>query len=219
MTKHTLRYNGTAFTEDGQLVNPDTTVTSGAGRAMCGGCGELSPELPTGKARREWFKAHRAEAPALATTLAAETEPEITAPVPAEDTPAEPEAPTKKAAGKVATKRVEFAPYAPVSYWRFLGRDGSVSFLGQTHPDVKVTPDNGARLVRLEGPAAEVGAAAVALRKMWQEAVKAAAEWERTDTTYLNRPRGGLEGRRANYFLKGEFFATYADHAAQQHEA
>lgn len=56
---HALKYNGAPYTQDRTLVHEVPTITSGEGSALCA-CGELSPVLGNGKARREWFKGHKA---------------------------------------------------------------------------------------------------------------------------------------------------------------
>lgn len=57
-TNHALKYNGAAYSDAAALINPDNKVTSGEGRALCA-CGILSEPLPSGKARREWFREHK----------------------------------------------------------------------------------------------------------------------------------------------------------------
>lgn len=57
-TTHALKYNGAAYSDAAALINPDNKVTSGEGRALCA-CGILSEPLPSGKARREWFREHK----------------------------------------------------------------------------------------------------------------------------------------------------------------
>lgn len=58
---HALSYNGAPYNEDATLINEATNITAGTGHALCS-CGELSPELASGGARRSWFKEHKSAA-------------------------------------------------------------------------------------------------------------------------------------------------------------
>lgn len=202
--KHALRYNGAPYDADAQLRHDDTRITSGSGRALCA-CGAISEVLPSGSARREWFKIHR-----VTPTVAPEEdllglldEPETKA------------APAPEPEPKVVERELPFAPLAPVSYWRYLGRDGSRIVVGLLYPTVTVQPDNHARCVVLSGPEADVQAAYDHLGQLWLDAVQAAATWATTDPAYLARPKGGVKGRMAAYHMKGEFLLGYVRQQAE----
>jgi hypothetical protein len=62
---HNLKHNGAPYTQAGELVHADPSVTAGAGAALCT-CGTLSEELPNGAARRRWHKEHKEQAAASA---------------------------------------------------------------------------------------------------------------------------------------------------------
>lgn len=195
-TKHALRYNGAPYDADAQLRHDDTRITSGTGRALCA-CGAISEVLPNGAARRVWFKAHRdSEAVQQAEMMELLQAPE---PDPAPE-PAPP---------AIAERVLPFALLAPVSYWRYLGRDGSRYAVELLFPTVRLTVDNKQRAVVLAGPEADVAAACETLSQLWLGAIEAAAKWVTTDPAYLARPRGGVEGRMAAYHMKGEFLLSH----------
>lgn len=206
--KHALCYNGAPYDADGQLRHIDKRITSGSGRARCA-CGALSDVLPTGSARRAWFKDHKGTAGA-----AVSTPEDLLGPV---DEPTTKPAPAPEPDPPQDVERVlPFAPVAPVSYWRYLGRDGSRAFVGLLYPSVTVALDNVQRAVVLSGPEPDVQAAYDALGQLWRDAVQAADEWTATDPAYLARPRGGVEGRMAAYHMKGEFLLAYARQQAAE---
>lgn len=195
-TKHALRYNGAPYDADAQLRHDDTRVTSGTGRALCA-CGAISEVLPNGAARRVWFKAHRdTEAVQQAELMELLQDPEPT-PEPEPMPPA------------IAERVLPFALLCPVSYWRYLGRDGSRFAVELLFPTVRLTVDNKQRAVVLSGPEADVVAACETLGQLWLDAVGAAEKWVTTDPAYLARPRGGVEGRMAAYHMKGEFLLAH----------
>lgn len=204
--KHALCYNGAPYDADGQLRHIDKRVTSGSGRARCA-CGALSDVLPTGSARRAWFKDHKA-------TGAAVPDPEDLLGLVDEPTTKPAPAPEPEPVKDVELV-LPFAPLAPVSYWRYLGRDGSRAYVGLLYPTVTATPDNAQRAVVLAGPEPEAQAAYDALSQLWQDAVAAADKWCATDAAYQARPRGGVEGRMAAYHMKGDFLLAYARQQAE----
>lgn len=207
-TKHALRYNGAPYDADAQLRHDDTRITSGTGRALCA-CGAISEVLPNGAARRVWFKAHRdTEAVAQADLMELLQGPEEEEGTPAAAAAA-PAADPVPEAPAIAERVLPFALLAPVSYWRYLGRDGSRFVVELLFPAVKFTADSKQRAVVLTGPEADVQAACETLSQLWLEAVEAAAEWSTTDPAYLARPRGGVEGRMAAYHMKGEFLLAH----------
>lgn len=54
---HTLAFEGAAHDEHGARLH---LHTGNAGRARCS-CGELSPVLASGRARKAWHREHKAE--------------------------------------------------------------------------------------------------------------------------------------------------------------
>lgn len=217
---HALRFNGAPFTPDGEQVHEDSSVTAGVGSAKCS-CGWLSEVLPSGAQRRAAFKEHKSWAaiqdlPAgePAKAVAAEVEePEVSAPVP--DEPVAPEAAAEDVDAtpkdELAERAFPFTDAVAFHFWSYLGREATSAFLGLAFPDVKPKYDNKEHVVVLQGPDAdELEAAAEAVITMWSLAIAEFKEWSKGDTEWLERPRGGLEGRKASYRLRGEFYVRYA---------
>lgn len=96
------------------------------------------------------------------------------------------------------------------SFWRFLGRDAVREMAGRLFPTVQVRTDANAHVINFTGPTADVTAAVQATADMWRDAIAACAEWKKTDPEFLARPKGGLAGRKASYFMTGEFYTSYA---------
>lgn len=209
---HTLRFNGAPFASDGSPVHEDTSITAGTGSAKCA-CGWLSEELPSGNARRAAHKAHKQEAPAVAVAADVQ-EPEVSAPVQEEEVAPEPVAEDVDATEEdapVAERAVPFTDAVAFHFWAYLGREATTSFMGLAFPDVTAKFDNKEHVVILQGPDKdELETAADALLTMWSLAIAEFKEWSKGDTEWLERPRGGLEGRKASYRLRGEFYVRYA---------
>lgn len=72
-TTHSLRYYGAAFDAEGNLINPDTKVTTGTGHAVCT-CGWVSDEQPNGARRRVAHKLHKLHIEEAAAPEAEQTE-------------------------------------------------------------------------------------------------------------------------------------------------
>lgn len=222
---HTLRFNGTPFHSDGTPVHLDgyASITSGTGSAKCA-CGWLSEELPSGNARRAAHKLHKQEAALSeelgtlllppATVAADVQEPEVTAPVQEEEVAPEPAAEDVDATEEdapVAERAVPFTDAVAFHFWAYLGREATTAFMGLAFPDVTAKFDNKEHVVILQGPdKEELETAADALLTMWSLAIAEFKEWSKGDTEWLERPRGGLEGRKASYRLRGEFYVRYA---------
>lgn len=215
---HALRFNGAPYTSDGVPVNEDTSTTSGVGRALCA-CGALSPELPSGAQRRAWFKEHKANPETwtrtdVSVSYAADVdEPEISTPV-AEGEVA-PEEPAEDAEAiqedALVERAIPFTDAVAFHFWAYLGREATTAFLGLAFPDVTAKFDNKEHVVILQGEdAGELETAAEAIVTLWSLAIAEFKEWSKGDTEWLERPRGGLEGRKASYRLRGEFYVRYA---------
>lgn len=239
---HNLKFNGAAYNDAAALINPDTKVTAGEGRALCT-CGQLSDQLPSGRARREWHKAHKLEA--LDAELTAEQhEPEAPVQDVLPGTPEDevqealaeleaeaPAKPAKKAKAKRApkakevtatdepneyTERIAFTKEVADSMWRFLGRDGVITLVDTAFPTVVAKPDNNSHTITFTGPIEDVPGAVNHVVLYWEEAIKAVKAWKETDEAWLNRPKGGLEGRKASYFMTGDFYKNYAGEYAHR---
>lgn len=222
-TTHSLRYNGAAFNADGELLNEDTKVTSGSGRAACA-CGALSDKKATGAARRAWFKAHKEQAAeALLEELGAMIEHEAIDPVTVgtdEDPVAlgeEPAAPAEAdeepaeedliGAGD-ATAALVFTAAKP-GFWASLGRDAAESLVATCFPEVTVQHNNGARTLHLGGSEVLVAEAVEAVENMWLEAVAACVQWKLTDEGFLGRSAEPLARRREGYKLTEAFYRSF----------
>ena len=242
---HSLRFNGAAFSAEGELINPDQSVTSGVGAAMCA-CGAISEELPSGAARRRWFAEHKktplqeelpvAEEAAEATVEAelddiiGDVEPE---PEPAKAAKKAPAKKTTKAKPAAKAKKADKAPHplgdgeavvpftteVADSMWRFLGRDGAKAMLAKLYPSVEVKVDAKAHALILTGSDPDVTAASQEVTEYWAEAIEAVKEYKANDKKFLARPKAGLEGRKASYFMVGEFYVNYATKYAKAHAA
>ena len=238
---HSLRFNGAAFTAEGELINADTSVTSGAGAAMCA-CGVVSEELPSGAARRRWFAEHKttplqeelpvAEAQAEV-DVAAELDDiigDVEPAKPAKKAKAKPAAKVKKPAAKAKADKaphplgdgeavVPFTTEVADSMWRFLGRDGAKAMLAKLYPSVEVKVDAKAHALILTGSDPDVEAASQEVTEYWAEAIEAVKVYKAEDKKFLARPKEGLEGRKASYFMVGEFYVNYATKYAKAHAA
>jgi len=262
---HSLKHNGAAYNDAAALINPDTKVTAGEGRALCT-CGLLSEQLSSGSARRAWHKQHRiTELDREVATEKAETElimgQDVLADTPADEVqealaevevddligelkvaakkaskaaPAKkaPAAkPAKKAPAKKAPKakevtaadepnahveRIAFTTAVADSMWRFLGRDGVITLVDTAFPTVTARPDNNSHIIVFSGPVEDVPAAVDHVVRYWAEAIEAVKAWKETDEAWINRPKGGLEGRKASYFMTGEFYTNYAGEYAHR---
>lgn len=220
MATHALRFNGAPFTSTGDQVNPDASITSGRGRARCA-CGWLSEELPSGAARRAAFKEHKAAetaAPEPAAVYADAAEEPVQAKVPEEVAP-EPATEDVDATPKDAERALPFTDAVAFHFWGYLGRDATTAFLAGAFPQVTARFDNKEHVVILQGPADDLEPAADAIMTMWSLAIAEFKEWSKGDTDWLERPRGGLEGRQASYRLRGEFYVRYATKFATEFES
>jgi hypothetical protein len=94
--------------------------------------------------------------------------------------------------------------------WRFLGRDGVTTLVDTAFPTVLAKPNNNSHVITFSGPVEDVPAAVEAVKQYWAEAIEAVKAWKETDEAWLARPKGGLEGRKASYFMTGEFYTSYA---------
>lgn len=216
---HSLRYNGAAFNADGDLINADTKVTSGSGRAACS-CGVLSDKLTTGAARRNWFKAHKEEAAAAVLAeldaLVADAEP---------DTHDEPVATHRdpEATPHLLSLRegstpdedefllaVPFTEKVAKHFWRPLARVGSKALVDIVFPSLSLTSDDKALVTVFEGPETDVRAAAAALEEMYDEASEAFYAWKREDEGYLALDHTSVEARRESYQMTKRFFNHFA---------
>lgn len=214
MATHALRFNGAPFTSTGDQVNPDASITSGRGRARCA-CGWLSDELPSGAARRAAFKEHKVQAaiqelPDEGLVAAAEVDHGVHADVPDEEVAPEPAAEDADATPKDAERALPFTDAVAFHFWAYLGREATTAFLKVAFPSVTARFDNKEHVVILQGPGDKLEPAADAIMTMWSLAIAEFKEWSKGDTTWLERPRGGLEGRQASYRLRGEFYVRYA---------
>lgn len=222
MAPHALRYNGAPYTPDGQLAHEDSSVTGGTGRALCA-CGAMSPDLPSGSQRRAWFKDHKAN-PDTWTVVSTEAvyadtaEEPVQEEVPEEVAP-EPAAEDQKEDVKDAERALPFTDAVASHFWAYLGREATTAFLTQAFPDVTPKYDNKSRVVILQGPEAELETAADAVLTMWSLAIAEFKEWSKGDATWLERPRGGLEGRQASYRLRGEFYVRYAGKYGEEYSS
>lgn len=230
MTKHALKHNGAAYNGNAELINPNTKVTSGAGRALCT-CGILSEELPSGGARRAWHKAHRVSPVAVAPesteqvlgqdVLEGTPEDEVADALAELVEPAPAAAPKAKKAPKA--KRVADGPKdeanafsqtlpftaATPGFWRSLGRDAAKSVVDECFPSVTVTANNNSHTLYFQGPSDEVPSAVQAVVDMWAEAVVASKDWKKTDPTFLGRSPEPLARRREGYHLTEAFYVAF----------
>lgn len=239
-TTHSLKHNGAAYNDAAALINPDTKVTSGEGRALCT-CGILSEQLPSGSARRAWHKEHKLNAlDAEVATEKAETEAlfgqDVLAGTP-EDEVAEalaelveaPAKPAKKRTSKkaapvadgpadepnAATETLPFTTAITPGFWRSLGRDAATTLVNELFPTVTVTANNNAHSLTFQGPAGDVPDAVQAVRDLWSEAILAVRSWKQTNPGFLGRATDPLERRREGFHLTEEFYRGFGHWYAQ----
>lgn len=228
---HALKYNGAPYLDDAKLLHTDSSITAGEGRALCA-CGELSPVLASGKARRTWFKEHKlqaldaevtAEKAALQDVLDGTPEDEVheaLAELVAEPKPAKAKAPRKAketpgvddAASEpnAHTQQLLFSQSGVVpGFWRSLGRDATQTLVDSEFPTVTVTPNNNSMTLVLQGPEADVQEALQAVKDMWAEALVASKEWKKTDPEFLGRSTERLARRQEGYHLTEGFYRGF----------
>lgn len=212
-TTHALKFNGAPYTAEGELVHgADTSVTRGAGYAKCA-CGALSASsLTNGATRRAWFKAHKADALTAAAPIEddipLDPEPEAVpvAEAPAEDT-------TEDATESAFSTVLPFTKESPASFWRFLGRD-AVRELARRGAlgDVEVSTNATNHTLLITGATeALVETARERIETFWADALSSVKEWKKTDPEFLARPKEGLAGRKASYFMTGAYYMAYAE--------
>lgn len=228
---HNLKNNGAPYTDAATLVNQDPKATAGEGRALCT-CGQLSDVLSSGRARREWHKAHKLEAlDAEVTAEKAETEAimgqDVLADTPEDEVAAalaelveDPKPAKAKKAPKAKdvtaadepnayTQRLPFGTEFAPGFWRSLGRDAAQHVVDALHPTVNVTPDNNALALVFQGPEEDVPAAVATVQALWQEALAATKDWKLTDPKFLGRSEDKLARRREGYHLTEEFYRSF----------
>lgn len=232
-TSHVLKYNAAPYNAEGELLFPaDTGVTRGPGRAKCA-CGALSPQLDNGAQRRQWFKTHKANPETwtrtdtsvewVADEIPLDPEPVAEAPAAApvvdvvEDAPAD----DQEDAEPVFSRVVPFTKDSPDSFWRFLGRDGvrRLAAAGVLGPVTVSTNASNHTLLVGGQTERQVVTACGLIEQYWREALDSVKEWKQTDPAFLARPKKGLEGRKASYFMTGEYYLAYADKYIQDQAA
>lgn len=178
---HTLKYAGAPYDDQAQLIDPVNKTTAGPGRALCS-CGIISPELPSGPARREWFKDHRAkyeqEVPASAVTT---------------------------------TATVDFPVTVAKHFWLSLGH-AAADQVRMSYPGLKVEHDDETRTITVTGAEADVSRAVRQLTDLYEGVGPAFFLWKKQSEDYKALQHNTLEGRRASYQLTKRFFVGYARH-------
>lgn len=117
--------------------------------------------------------------------------------------------PTAEDEPNATTLVLPFTTAITPGFWRSLGRDGAKALVDNHFPTVTVTPNNNARTLTLQGPAADVAKAAETVQAMWADALLAVKEWKKTDTAFLRRPTEALPRRQQGYHLTEAFFTQF----------
>lgn len=174
---HSLKYAGAPYDDQAQLISKNT---SGTGRALCS-CGIISEPLPSGSARRAWFKDHKAKY----------------------DVPPAP-------VSAPVTRSVDF-PDAVLAkhFWLSLGH-AAANFLRLSYPGLVIGHNDDTRVITFTGAEDQVNRAADRLVKMYAEVAPAFYVWKKTDPDYTALKHTTLEGRRAGYALIKDFFVGFA---------
>lgn len=118
-----------------------------------------------------------------------------------------------------AQATIPFTTEVADSMWRFLGRDATKAMLDKLYPSINVKADAKTHAIVLDGTGADVEAATAEVNEFWAEAIEAVKVYKAEDKKFLARPKEGLEGRKASYFMVGEFYVNYATTYAAKHAA
>jgi hypothetical protein len=216
-TKHTLKYGGTPFNTDGTTVNLDVKDIKGTGSAACA-CGWFSESLDTGAARKEAFKAHKAEAEALDAAEADVSAGETATP---EDATAEAEgsedaSETQADSSEVAedddpgTEVAYEGHGAAKSFWKALGVDASAAVAEVFGVTLKYrTKDH---TVVLHGDEAQT--VADMLPRLWAEAQPYFRDWKKSDKKYGAHDKRTKDGLHEAYAMELKFFQELGKGAA-----